>query len=335
MAAAVANFKGTGACARGQRGAAQVITPDPVIAGHGDQHLVVGDGQTLRVVQRRATGRRQRAFDRLAGTTGAAQGIHLPAAQVDTTQRMVAGIGDIQLITFQRQTLRTPKCRLADTAVDEISIAMPELAQHAPAVRALEHAVVAGIGDIQPVFGRRQTSRKAQCQMRLGLALGHAVQVGVRRRRLAFAQGSQGLVQIAGDAHQALPLAAVGIQQHQRGPGFDTEATPGFPVLVEQDRRTHAVSAQLFKRALRQAFAVETRHLHHDHLEPARAARLPVGKLGQAFCAPHRAGVDERQHQRTPAMLLQGGGPGIEPGGKFRQFLGELGVHAVIMPKRD
>lgn len=152
---------------------------------------------------------------------------------------------------------------------------------------------------------------------------------------LALAQRSQRLVQIAGDAHQTLSLAAVGIQQHQRRPGFDAEAAPGFPVLVEQDRRTHTMSAQLFQRALRHALAVETRHLHHDQLQPAGTTCLPVRKLGQALGAPHRTGVDERQHQRTAAMLLQCGWPGIEPSGKFRQFLGELGIHAVIMPKRD
>lgn len=132
------------------------------------------------------------------------------------------------------------------------------------------------------------------------------MQIGIRRRLLAFAQGDQRLVEIAGHADQALTLAAVGIEQHQCRPGFNAETAPGLPVPVEQDGRTDAMAAQLFERALRLAFAVEARHLHHDHLQPAGAARLELRQLGLAFGAPHRAGIDECQHQRPPAMLLQG-----------------------------
>lgn len=100
---------------------------------------------------------------------------------------------------------------------------MAELTQHAAAVGAFEDAVVPGVGDIQPVFGRRQAGGEAQRQARLRVALSHTVQIGIGWRLLAFAQRGQCLVEIAGDTDQPLPLAAIGVEQHQGGPGFDSK----------------------------------------------------------------------------------------------------------------
>ncbi|MNN96748.1 hypothetical protein D3C81_2157820 [compost metagenome] len=77
--------------------------------------------------------------------------------------------------------------RLGLVAIHEIGGAHAELAQHAATMAAFQHAVMAGVGDVQALGGHRQPGREAQREARLGTEFTGAVQILIGRPRAAFA----------------------------------------------------------------------------------------------------------------------------------------------------
>src|SRR5690606_32260469 len=122
---------------------AQVVGPDPVVAGGGDVHRLGAERDRARLIQRDGARIGDHAFDRLAGPAGAADRVDVAGAQLDPAHGVVAGVGDVEHVALQADALRAVERGQLHGPVDETRTAAAELAQHAAAVVAFEHAVVA------------------------------------------------------------------------------------------------------------------------------------------------------------------------------------------------
>ncbi|MNV05524.1 hypothetical protein D3C71_958650 [compost metagenome] len=252
---------------------------------------------------------------------------------MDAAQRMVAGVGHVQHVAHQRQPLRPVESSLAETTIDHVRAAQAKLPQHAAGMVAFENAVMAGVGHVQALSGDHQATREQQRQARLGVDLTAAEALLVQRTLLALTEPVEGALQLAGGAYQALLLDAPGVQQHQRRPRLHVELPPRIPVRIQHDGRAHALPAQQLQRLLRFTLELETRHLNDHQMQPPGIAGLPARHLGDTLHAPDRGAVDESQHHRSPAQLLQGGRCRVEPDAGLGQFHRAFFVHVGIMPE--
>jgi hypothetical protein len=283
----------------------------------------------VRVIERDVARRPHHAFDRVAGAAVAAQGIDRAGEQIDMAQRMVAGVGHIQRLPLQHQAVRPAEAGQGQFAIGETGGLHAELAQDAAGMGALEHAVVAAVGNEQALAGHRQSGRKPQRRSRLGMEFPRGVEIVIRRRLQSVAQRCDHSLQLRQRFQPDQPVAdmALAIDQQHGRPGLDAEALPGDPVGVVADRHADAVPAQPLERLLRVAFAVEPGHMHRQRLQAPQIARLQLGDFVQPLPAPGRGGIDERQRDDPSALFVQRTAGSVEPLQALRKFRRDIHIH--------
>ena len=100
----------------------------PVADADTGTNMLVTMRATARAATRAGT---EQSGTRIARAAVAAQRVDLPGAQLDPAQRMVAGVGDEQLLPLQGQALRAVERGLVAGAVHEVGGPQAELAQDA------------------------------------------------------------------------------------------------------------------------------------------------------------------------------------------------------------
>jgi hypothetical protein len=321
---AVDQIHGAGTGKQLQRALAEIVGPDPVVAGGGDADDVRRRNRDpARLVQRHRARIVDHALVRLARASGAAERIDIAGAEFDPSHRMIAGVGDVKRIALQAEALRVLECRQFHRTIDETGAAAAELAMDPARRRALQYPVVAGIDHIQILLIGGDAHRETQRQIGFAIAaqfdrfeiqrLRHFFGAKLGDLRVEFAHR-----RIADDA---VAHAALSVDQHHGRPCIDAVVLPEHPVGVVGDREVERHALQSLDHPLGVALVIEARQVDRHDMQVLTVPFAQGRKVAEPLLAPGGAGVDEGERGDPPAQLPHAQRLGqiqpFEAGGKF------------------